>query len=68
MSHQVAFVAEGLVTCRTIVILLPRFRRMVIRIVINVLVALQQLLLSESLFAILALERFLIAVDQHMRL
>lgn len=68
MADQVAFVAEWFAALGALVPLLARRRRHVVRIVVEVLVAAQQLLLAEALVALVALVRFLVRVDQHVRL
>ena len=58
VAHQVALVPERLVALRTLVRLLLGLWRHVVRVVVEVLVPLQQLLLPERLVAELALELF----------
>lgn len=68
MSHQVAFVAESFIACWTVVVLLSRSSGDIIRIVIDVLVSLKQLLLTEGLVTELTFERLLIGVNEHVGL
>ena len=68
VADEVAFVAEGLAAFGALVALLAGRRRNVVRIVVQVLVAPQQLLLPKGLVALGALVRFLVRVDQHVRL
>jgi hypothetical protein len=59
---------ECLAAVRTLVCLFPRRQSDVVWIVVDVFVALQQLLLPERLFAELTLIGLLVRVDQHVRL
>ena len=68
MADEVALVAEGFATLGTLVTLLAGRRRHVVGIVVEVLVAAQQLLLPETLVALVALVWLLVRVDQHVRL
>lgn len=66
MTHKISLVPEGLVARRTVVDFLAWLDGNVTGIVVNVLVALEQLLLAESEFAVWALEWLLIRVNQHV--
>ena len=65
MSDQVALVSEAAATLGTLVGFLLGGWRHVGRVVVQVLVTFQQLLLAES---IVTLERFLVGVNRHVGL
>ena len=68
LPDQIALVSETPSTLRAFVCLLLRSWRHIGRVVVEVLVPLQQLLLPEALVTLVALEGFLVCVDQHVRL
>lgn len=59
---------EGFLTRRAIMVLFTRRYSNVIRVMIDVFVALQQLLLAKSLLTEVAIERLLVGMNQHVRL
>ncbi len=67
MANKVAFMAERFSTFGTLVPLFPGWWRHVVGIVIQVLMAAEKLLLPEALIALVALVRFLVGVNQHVR-
>lgn len=60
--------SESFFTSWAIVILFTRRHSNIIRVVVNIFMTLQQLFLSESLIAELALKGLLVAMDEHVRL
>ena len=65
---NISLVHKTLSTFEALVGLLPGLRGDISRVVTKVLVPLQKLLLSEALFALVALKRFLVCVHQHVGL
>lgn len=68
VSDQITLVSEASATLRTFMRLFLRRWWHVCWVVIQVLVSLQQLFLSEALITLIALVRFLVCVYQHMGL
>ena len=68
MPDQVTLVPERLAALRTLVRLLLRGRRRVVGVVVEVLMPLEELLLTEHLITLVTFERFLVRVDEHVRL
>lgn len=67
MTDEVAFMAKRFTTFWALVPLFSRRWRHVVRIVIQILMASEKLLLSETLITLIALIRFLVGVNQHVR-
>ena len=59
---------EGSTALRALVRLLLRGRRRVVGVVVEVLMPLEELLLTEHLITLVTFERFLVRVDEHVRL
>ena len=68
VANEVALVTERLAALGALVPLLAGRRGHVVRVVVEVLVPAEELLLPETLVALIALVRLLISVDQHVRL
>lgn len=68
VPNQIALVSERLVTRRTHVSFFFRRRRYIVFVVIQIVMALQQLFLSERLVTLLTLVGFLVGMNQHVRL
>ena len=68
VPDEVSLVPEGPSTLWALVCLLLWLRRNVVGIVVEVLVPLEQLALPERLVALVALEGFLVSVNQHVGL
>ena len=68
VADQVPLVSKRTAALGTLVRLLARLRRDVVGVVVEVDVPLQQLFLPERLVAVLADERLLVRVHQHVRL
>jgi len=68
LLNQVSLVSESFITLRAFVDLLFGRLRHILRVVVHVLVSLQQLFLSEALVTLVALERLLARVYQLVRL
>ena len=66
VANKIAFVAEGFAAFRTFVPLLAGRGRYIIGVVVEVLVATEQLLLPETLVALVTLVGLLIRMNQHV--
>lgn len=68
MADEVALVTEGFAALGALMPFLAGRRGDVVRVVVQVLMPAEKLLLPEALVALIALVRLLVSVDQHVRL